>query len=220
MAGRLILGVANPALDADGVVDAGSTMTFWEADTTTLQSIYAEEALETPLANPLSPDSAGRFPMIWAASGTSYDVKWTPTGATPIVYSHIKPVTDFDSDGGIFHIECTIDGAGSVPSTGICGDTRVAFACEIIDASVQAIGTGSVEVDVWVADFVPNTPPTVSNSIVASAPITLDSAQSSLDQDLTGWTTAVPANSAIRFNVNSIDTITHFTVIMTARRTA
>jgi hypothetical protein len=89
MAGRIILGIANPALNANGVVDTGATETFYQNLTTTLQTIYADHALLTPLPNPLPCDAAGRFPMVWAADLTLFSVKWTPTGASPITYDYI-----------------------------------------------------------------------------------------------------------------------------------
>jgi hypothetical protein len=91
MAGRIILGIANPALNANGVVDTGATETFYQNLTTTLQTIYADHALLTPLPNPLPCDAAGRFPMVWAADLTLFSVKWTPTGASPITYDYIQP---------------------------------------------------------------------------------------------------------------------------------
>lgn len=93
MAGRIILGIANPALDANGKVDAGATLTFYQNLTTTPQSIYADFGLSTPLTNPLACDAAGRFPEIWAPTGNVYSVKWTPTGASPITYDYIIPTS-------------------------------------------------------------------------------------------------------------------------------
>lgn len=93
MAGRIILGIANPALDSNGKVDSGATLTFYKTGTTTLQSVYSAQDLLTPLANPLSPDSAGRFPAIWGPDGEAYSVKWTPTGAGSITYDNITPTS-------------------------------------------------------------------------------------------------------------------------------
>lgn len=92
MAGRLILDLPNPALTAAGKVDATATLTYYQNGTTTLQSIFADAGLETPLANPLSCNSAGRFPVVWADDAAIYSVKWTPTGATPITFDDIVPV--------------------------------------------------------------------------------------------------------------------------------
>lgn len=98
MAGRLILGIFNPALNANGVVDSGCTLTFYaNGSTTVLQTIYADAALQTPLANPLACDAAGRYPMIWGADGAVYSVKVSPTGVTPITYDNIGLAADPNS---------------------------------------------------------------------------------------------------------------------------
>lgn len=90
MAGRIVLGIANPALDANGEVDTGATLTFYQNNTTTPQAIYTDATLGVQLSNPLSPDSAGRFPAIWAPDLTLYSVKWTPNGASAITYNDIE----------------------------------------------------------------------------------------------------------------------------------
>lgn len=100
MAGRIILGIANPALDANGAVDSGATLTFYENGTTTLQSVYSDSSLATALENPLSPDASGRFPQIWASSNAVYSVKWSPSGASAITYDGIT-AQGFTPEGGI-----------------------------------------------------------------------------------------------------------------------
>lgn len=105
MAGRIILGIANPALDANGNVDSGATLTFYQNGTTTPQSIYDAEDLLTPLTNPLACDAAGRFPAIWAESDAVYSVKWTPTGETPITYDDITPSIVVDENTWLPELE-------------------------------------------------------------------------------------------------------------------
>lgn len=85
MAGRIVLDEFNPAIDSDGEIDAGCTLTFYENRTTTPQSVYSDSTLNTPLPNPLSPNAAGRFPStagngsIWAPDDSTYSIKceWT-----------------------------------------------------------------------------------------------------------------------------------------------
>lgn len=89
MSGRIILGIANPALDSDGHVAAGTTLTFYQNLTTTPQTVYSAADLLTPLTNPLTCDAAGRFPMIWAPASTTYSVKLSIPGEAPITYDNI-----------------------------------------------------------------------------------------------------------------------------------
>lgn len=88
--GRIVLGIANPALDTNGNVDSLATLTFYLNNTTTPQAVYTDSTLGVALSNPLSPDAAGRFPAIWAPDLTFYTVKWTPNGASPITYNDIQ----------------------------------------------------------------------------------------------------------------------------------
>ena len=92
MAGRIILGIANPSLDANGLVAAGSTIAVYQNGTTTPVSIYTGPTLATPLANPLTCDSAGRFPQIWCAADQAYSIKWTTPTGSPITYDNIEAV--------------------------------------------------------------------------------------------------------------------------------
>jgi hypothetical protein len=98
MAGRIILGLLNPALDSNSDIDDGATITFYENHTTVPQSIYDSINLDDALPNPLSPDAAGRFPPIWAPDGSVFSVKWTMTNGDVITWDDIY--VDFSSSGG------------------------------------------------------------------------------------------------------------------------
>lgn len=116
-------------------------------------------------------------------------------------------------------ISFIIDGGGSAISTGVVGDLLVPYACTISSASLLADQSGSIVVDVWKKAFATSSPPTVANTITASALPTLSSAQSEQDTTLTGWTTAVSANDMLRFNVNSAATVTRVTLAMECDKT-
>jgi hypothetical protein len=110
----------------------------------------------------------------------------------------------------------TVDGGGSPPATGIVGDDFIPVDCTAIEWCLQADQTGSVQVDIWIAPFVDNTPPTIANSITGGTPPTLTTSVGKLSTALTGWTTAIAAKSWIRYNLVSITTITRFTLTLTA----
>jgi len=63
--GRLVFSGWMPALDADGVAIPNAQMFFYVNRTTTLAVVYADEALTTPLANPVLADSSGQFVPVW-----------------------------------------------------------------------------------------------------------------------------------------------------------
>jgi hypothetical protein len=61
---------------------------------------------------------------------------------------------------------------------------------------------GSMQADIWKVAF-GSYPPTVSNSIVASAPPKIISGITYSDSTLTGWTTALAAGDTLKFNLVS-----------------
>ncbi len=121
------------------------------------------------------------------------------------------------TDGGITAsnlaitaLSCSMDGGGSAITTGVKAacDITVPFACTINNWTVTADQSGSIVVDVWKKAYATSSPPTVTNTITASAKPTLSSAQSNQSSTLTGWTTSVAANDVFRFNIDSSSTVT------------
>lgn len=86
-----------------------------------------------------------------------------------------------------------------------------------VPATIRAarmIGTvvaGSAVVDVWASTAFP---PTVANSITASAKPTLSSANLYTDLVLTGWTRYLPAGTWLAFNVNSVSLFTQIELVL------
>jgi hypothetical protein len=78
-----------PAFDANGVVVPGATLTFYTSGTNILQPVFAEEALVTPLANPLSANAAGQWPQIYIDSSKTYRV--VLRSALGIVLNEVDP---------------------------------------------------------------------------------------------------------------------------------
>lgn len=97
------------------------------------------------------------------------------------------------------------------PSTGVAGDMWIPFACTINEVVLLADQSGDVVVDIW-KDSYANFPPTDADSITASAPPTISSSDKSDDSTLTGWTTSISAGDTLRFNVDSVSTISRVTV--------
>jgi hypothetical protein len=111
-----------------------------------------------------------------------------------------------------------IDGAGSAITTGVKGYLRVPYACTINSVEIVADQSGSIVIDVW-RDTYANFPPTVGDTIVASAKPTLSSAQKNQDTTLTGWTTSLSEGDYLAFNVDSATTVTRVALTIKATRT-
>ena len=115
-------------------------------------------------------------------------------------------------------LEFVIDGGGDVISTGVAGDLQVPFDCTILEAVLLADQSGSIQVDIW-KDTYANFPPTVADTITASAVPAISASTKDQDSTLTGWTVAVSSGDILRFNVDSIATIERCTVILKVRKT-
>lgn len=110
-------------------------------------------------------------------------------------------------------IQLMIDGGGSALVAGSKGVIVVPFNCTIQEAMLLADVSGSVVIDIW-KDSYANYPPTVADTITASAKPTISSATKSQDSTLTGWTTSLTKGDILKFNVDSAATITNVTVIL------
>ena len=115
-------------------------------------------------------------------------------------------------------IGLNIDGGGSAITTGVKGFVQVPFACTITGwtlLSTDASATvGSIVVDVW-KDTYAAYPPTVADTITASAKPTLSSANKNTSTTLTGWTTAITAGDVVGFSVTSVTTVTRIALSLT-----
>lgn len=108
-------------------------------------------------------------------------------------------------------IGITIDGGGVAITTGVKGFIAVEKACTIVgwrllstDAGATA---GAIVIDVW-KDTYANYPPTVADTIAASAKPTLSGVNKNVDTTLTGWGTSLAAGDILGFNVDSATTVT------------
>jgi hypothetical protein len=117
----------------------------------------------------------------------------------------------------ILSLTFVIDGGGSAITTGQKGHLEIPFAGTIKQVTMLADASGSIVVDIW-KDTYANFPPTDADSITASAPPTISSAQKSQDATLTGWTTAIAAGDILAFNVDSCTTIKRVTISLKVER--
>jgi hypothetical protein len=112
-----------------------------------------------------------------------------------------------------------IDGGGEVVTTGLLGTgLAIPFSGTIESVTLLADQTGSIVIDIWKETFA-NYPPTVADSICASAKPTLSGAAKSEDTTLTGWTTSIAAGDVLRFNVDSASTLQNVTLILKVTKT-
>jgi len=113
--------------------------------------------------------------------------------------------------GEIRDLTFIIDGGGSAITTGQKGHLEIPFKCEIQQVTLLADQSGSIVIDIW-KDTYANFPPTVADTITASAKPTLSSAQKYQNSTLTGWTKTINAGDILAFNVDSASTLTRVTI--------
>lgn len=118
-------------------------------------------------------------------------------------------------------IGITVDGAGSVITTGVKGFFQVPFSGTITAVTVlstdAAVTSGSIVIDIW-KDVYANYPPTIADTITASDKPTISSGIKSQDSTLTGWTTSISANDVIGYNVDSVTSLLRVTLQLTVVR--
>lgn len=77
-AGRIVLPPYMPTRNRDGLLVDQARLTVYENETTVKATIYSDDGLTTPQANPVIANSSGQFPPIWAEAGTT---------GNPVLYS-------------------------------------------------------------------------------------------------------------------------------------
>ncbi len=147
------------------------------------------------------------------ASNKYTHVRGVAVAADTIKFAPSRLVTQ----GQVTTIPFIIDGGGAAITTGVKGDLVVDFDGTIESWTLLGDTSGSIVVDIWM-DTYANYPPTVADTITASAKPTISSATKGQSSTLTGWTTAIAAGKTLRFNVDSCTTITRCTIALKVRR--
>lgn len=131
-AGRIVIPGWMPALDSNGAPIPNAQIYIYLNGTTTLATVYSDDTLTTPIANPVEANSSGQFPEIWADDANlfsiSVDAPFGPPGV-PFTFDSIGPATVSAV------IEVATDAANAVVATkaNVTGDntTPAAFRANI-----------------------------------------------------------------------------------------
>jgi hypothetical protein len=126
-----------------------------------------------------------------------------------------------DSNATTATIDLVVSMGGASLATGIVkgADVHADFAFTIVQWTLLADASGSLVVDIW-KDTYANYPPTVADTITASAKPTISAATKGQSSTLTGWTTNVAAGDVLRFNVDSVSGIAAATLILKVTKTS
>lgn len=111
----------------------------------------------------------------------------------------------------------TLNGGASEIADAVVISRQVNFPCTIVAWTLLANVSGSIVLDIW-KDSLANYPPTVADTITASAKPTISSGTNATSSTLTGWTTSISAGDVLTVHVDSCTTITTCVVILKVRR--
>jgi hypothetical protein len=213
-------------VNATGDIVASPTVTVRDQATNALVTIYSDRDGLSALSNPFTGTSGGLAAFhveggtyrITATSG-AFTAEWTWVGiGTASEYDFID-ITDYiDNAIELATVGLRIDNGASVIPTGVSGNIVIPFDCTIQQWTLLANESGSVVVDIW-RDTYANYPPTVADTITASAKPTISSSTKGQSSTLTGWTTALTAGDILRFNVDSVTSIKALDINLRIART-
>lgn len=201
-------------VDASGNVVASPTIAVRDQVTNALISLYSDRAGATSISNPFTGTSAGLAAFhaaggaykITATSG-AFSISWDWVGIGTAQEYDFTDIEDYiDTQVQLANIGLRIDNGATVIPTGVNGNLVVPFACTISQWTLLANETGSIVIDIW-KDSYANYPPTVADTITASAKPTISSSNKGQSSTLTGWTTSLLAGDILRFNVDSVTTL-------------
>ena len=147
---------------------------------------------------------------IEAGAEVNVQPDWNQSDTGADDYIKNKPI--IGSSGFTYlDIGVTVDGGGSVITTGSKGYREIAENCTIIGWTVLAKESGSCVIDVKKSTYsgFPST-----SSITGTEKPTLTSAQKSQDLSLSTWTTNLSQGDVLEFTVDSVSTITRVTLLL------
>lgn len=151
----------------------------------------------------------------YGPSGTQSSVL---QGASAIVADSWSQGLPSASGSGLTQVlNLSFDGGGSAIPANQKVRLYCPFAFVIEEWTIGADQSGSIVVDIW-KDTHANYPPTVADTITASAKPTVTTATKAQSSTLTGWTTQVAAGDWLIFNVDSCTTIQEATLALKIRR--
>jgi hypothetical protein len=109
----------------------------------------------------------------------------------------------------------SISGGGNPIVTGIKGYLSIPYACEILSWYIVADTVGSIEIDVWNSNTIPNG----GNSITGVDKPRLVSTQENQNETLTTWSINLLQGDVMAFNVISANTVTFVNLVIKVKLT-
>lgn len=130
---------------------------------------------------------------------------------------------DVTGTGNVFsypgEIVFEVNGAGSALTTGLQAAVADVLPTGVTSGTITGWriygdgSSGSIVFDIW-KDTNANFPPTIADTITASAKPTVSAAVIANSNTLTGWTTSIAVGDALKVNIDSISTFTYARLVL------
>ncbi len=155
---------------------------------------------------------------MWKVRGGNQDVMVLDEAVTLVLNAGQLLIGDVEISSALDEvITLVIDNGASAITTGVKGRLYLPYTTQITDWVVGGTPSGSITIDLWV-DRHANFPPISADSITGSNPIVVSSATNGRMSTLAGWTTTIPADSWMLFNVVSCVAMASVTVALKTTR--
>lgn len=152
----------------------------------------------------------------------------TPSGGFKRIYAKSDDLLYTKNSAGtevmliadVFGIGFSFGDGSAVLTVGSKLAFYIPFAYTITEWTLGSVNgtSGSVQLDLWV-DTHANFPPTVADTITASAKPLFSSTTKGQSGTLTGWTTVISAGRWLYINVDSVTSITYLAGTIKCKRT-
>lgn len=209
-----ITGLATPAgaflaVNPQGTVIATTTPTGGSGTVTNIATTYPIQGGPITTTGTLSLAFGTTTSNTWGAHNIFSSLFATIASTTNATSTNLAVTGNLDAVIPS-QIDFTIGGGGSTITTGRKLDKYMSVGGTLTGHALLCDQTGSITLDVW-KDVYANYPPTVADTITASDKPTVTTASSTLDADISTWTTSVTAGDTITVNVDSASTVTRCT---------
>ncbi len=155
---------------------------------------------------------------MWQPRGGNQDVMTLDETVSLVLNTGQLLIGDIEISSALDEVvTLVIDNGASAITPGVKGRIYLPYTTEITDWVVGGTPQGSITIDLWV-DSHANFPPINADSITGSTPIVVSDATHARMSTLAGWTTVVPADSWVLFNVDSCVAMSSVTIALKTTR--